>query len=1242
MRIVIDLQGAQTRSRLRGIGRYSLALARALAVIRGNHEILIVLNGLFTDTIEPIRAALEGLLPQQCIRVWEAPDHLDADAPARAKSIEQTEAIREAFLASLQPDFVLITSLFEGFGDTAATSVKRCLATTTAVLLHDLIPLIHREIYLANPAYEAWYLGKLDHIKRADLLLCNSASTAKEASDWLGFEPDRIVSISTACDDHFQPQPVPASKRQHLEETYGLKLPYVMYTGNLDHRKNIDRLIRAYSLLPGSLRKLHQLVIVSELTPVHRAHFLGIASAAGLSADELVLTGYVPDSDLIMFYNAAKVFIFPSWHEGFGLPALEAMRCGKAVIASNTSSLPEVIGRNDALFDPFDESSIAAKMAHVLENDAFRADLERHGIVQAARFDWQTTARHALDALERFHAAQIAPMPAMIPARRPRLAYISPLPPEKSGIADYSAELLQVLTRHYSVEVIVAQRDVTDAYIRANCTVRNVGWMREHAGRYERVLYHFGNSSFHEHMFDMLEAVPGVVVLHDFFLSGIAAHREGQGVAAHAWTRALASSHGLHALHQRYTANVPADVIWSYPCNLPVLQGALGIIVHSEAPRRLATKWFGPGVGDDWALIPLLRSPALRMDRIMARKALGVDSSAFIVCAFGILGPHKLNHRLLDAWLASPMAHEPQAQLVFVGEGPRGDYGTKLLRTMRGTHVASQTQITGWVDDKTYRLWLTAADVGVQLRAHSSGETSAAVLDCMNHGLATIVNAYGSMADLDADAVWILPAEFGNDELVAAMTALWLDPAKRMQLGQNAREIILGRHSPRACAEQYAHAIEHFYGRASIGLPGLAKHLADIACIPTPALATALARNFPPNPRRRQLLIDISALVQHDLRTGIQRVVRSILREWLLHPPTGWQVEPVYATPVSHGYHYATQFASRFLGIPAAWANDEVVEAWPDDVFVGLDLHQEVVPAQSCCLHEWRNRGVNIWFVAYDLLPVLLPQTFPEGARAMHQSWLEVVSRFDGVVCISKTVANEFRDWLAAFGPERHRPLRISWFHLGADIDETAPTMGRPDSAEGVLAKLRTKPSFLMVGTIEPRKAHGQVLEAFEQLWRSDLSVNLVFVGKQGWMVEELAKRIRAHSELNNRLFWLEGISDEYLKEIYAASTGLIAASYGEGFGLPLIEAAQHKIPVIARNIPVFREVAGDHAYYFDANNGAELAEAMMHWLSLYKDLTIPRSDGMNFLTWKQSAEQLMRCCITEPLEYGISQSSAN
>ncbi len=1241
MRIVIDLQGAQAASRHRGIGQFSLQFAQAIVRNGGNHEWFIALNAAFADTIEPIRAAFEGILSQERIAVWEAPGPVSGIDPSNRARCRTAERVREAFISSLRPDWLLVTSLFEshGFSNEAISSIGLHTPLPTAVVLYDLIPLIYPHIYLGDPVIEAWFLEKIDHLRRAKLLLSISKSSGHEAIEYLNFDPAAIAPIGTDCDARFQPISLSEKMRTHLRAAYGIERPFIMYTGGIDHRKNIEGLIRAYAALPKVLRHRHQLAVVCAIQAVERKRLLSLAYKVGLIEGELILTGFVSDEDLLALYNACTLFVFPSWHEGFGLPVLEAMRCGKAVLAANSSSLPEVVGREDALFNPFDEHAMTAMIERALTDDAFRHDLEQHALQQSQRFSWDETARRALAALEAAAPhATIAP-PALIPApRRRKLAYVSPLPPEKTGIADYSAELIPELTRWYEVEVVVDQHEVADPFIRANCPIRTVEEFSARASRYDRVLYHFGNPVFHEHMFQLLEEIPGVVVLHDFFLSSIQEYQDAHGFAPNAWERELLESHGYHAVREQFTVPDTAKVISRYPANLPVLQCALGVIVHSVYSRRLARQWYGDAAGADWTVIPLLRTPTLATNRKAARATLGLAEDDLLVCSFGLLAPTKLNHRLLEAWLASPLAMDTKAHLVFVGENHGGDYGQTLLRRIRESNAAERIRITGWADVETFRQYLAAADIGVQLRTLSRGETSGTVLDCMNYGLATIVNANGSFADLDPQGVWMLPDEFSDEELTEALTTLARDPERRRALGERAREIIRTRHAPRRCAEQYFEAIESIYQRAEAGLPGLLAGLVDqpLPQEEWPRIATSLARNFPPKPRRRQVLVDVSELVQRDAKSGIQRVVRAILREWLDNPPEGFQVEPVYATADAPGYRYARRWTSRFLGIPEEWAEDAPAEAWAGDLFVGLDLQPHVVPAQSTFLHDWHIRGIRVCFIVYDLLPVLLPQVlFPEGAQTAHQNWLTAISHFDAVVAISRTVADEMEEWLCTFGPQRERALSIGWFHLGADVHQSMPTTGLPQDAQKVLSQLISRATFLMVGTVEPRKGIAQTLGAFELLWAEGIDVNLVIVGKQGWLVEALIDKLSTHHEDGNRLFWLDGISDEFLEKVYAASTCLIAASYGEGFGLPLIEAAQHKLPIIARDISVFREVAGDHAFYFeDSRDPAVIAQAVRAWLALHHAGSAPSPQGLPWLTWKQSAECLLEILLGQAKPY--------
>jgi glycosyltransferase involved in cell wall biosynthesis len=374
---------------------------------------------------------------------------------------------------------------------------------------------------------------------------------------------------------------------------------------------------------------------------------------------------------------------------------------------------------------------------------------------------------------------------------------------------------------------------------------------------------------------------------------------------------------------------------------------------------------------------------------------------------------------------------------------------------------------------------------------------------------------------------------------------------------------------------------------------------------------------------QHQLFVDVSELIQRDVRSGIQRVTRSILSELLADPPAGFCVKPVYAT-LKQGYRYACSFTSRFLGHSEFDLIDNPIEYHAGDVFLGLDLQPQVVVAHQDFLNLLRNQGVGVHFLVHDLLPITLPKAFPVGTNKLYQKWLEVVTQSDSAVCVSKNTADELMCWLKDNGSTRQNQFRIYWSHNGADIKNSRPTKGIPEDAVNVFSALAEKPSFLAVGTLEPRKGYAQALLAFELLWAEGVDVNFIIVGKQGWQVESLVDKLRHHAQLGRRLFWLEGISDEYLEKVYAVSTCLIAVSEGEGFGLPLIEAAQHKLPIIARDIPVFREVAGEHAFYFSGLEPQNLANAIKNWIMLNAKSKAPQSINIPWLTWKQSTQQLL------------------
>jgi glycosyltransferase involved in cell wall biosynthesis len=432
--------------------------------------------------------------------------------------------------------------------------------------------------------------------------------------------------------------------------------------------------------------------------------------------------------------------------------------------------------------------------------------------------------------------------------------------------------------------------------------------------------------------------------------------------------------------------------------------------------------------------------------------------------------------------------------------------------------------------------------------------------------------------------------------------------------------------------------VEKTYAKEATSLAGLidgiiSNRVVSLRKSELTELSTCLAKDFLPEPHRKQIFLDISELVQCDNKTGIQRVVRSLLKELLYNQPHGYSIEPVCAT-LDKGYRYARRFTLKFLDCPESILCDDIVEFQNGDIFLGLDLQPHVVTAHHSFYQQLRDSGVRVYFIVYDLLPIKFPKYFFDRAAVLHHAWLEVIMEGNGVICISKAVADEFLALNRINNLIYRRPYKVSWFHLGADVDNSVPTLGLPDNVGQVIKKLSCRPTFLAVGTIEPRKCHAQILGAFEMFWKEGVDINLVIIGKQGWMVETLIKSLRNHPELNKHLFWLEGVSDEYLEKIYSISTCLIAASEGEGFGLPLIEASRHKLPIIARDIPVFHEVAGKYAFYFGGLEPRDLFSSVINWLKLHDRGEAPQSTDMPWLTWRQSARQLLEHIIPNDSVY--------
>ncbi len=301
------------------------------------------------------------------------------------------------------------------------------------------------------------------------------------------------------------------------------------------------------------------------------------------------------------------------------------------------------------------------------------------------------------------------------------------------------------------------------------------------------------------------------------------------------------------------------------------------------------------------------------------------------------------------------------------------------------------------------------------------------------------------------------------------------------------------------------------------------------------------------------------------------------------------------------------------------------VDFGPGDVLLLLDGYWTY---PSMDLAAIRRTGARIGMVVYDLTPIKYPQYHTaELTRCFVSRLREVIPHSDFFVSISRTVRDEVREYVQREFPERAFPDEaFGWFPLGVKLD-MARTLAR------VRPGLHSvfcggAPVYLCVGTVEPRKNHKAILDAFDQLWRQSPEVRLCLVGRHGWMADEIGMRIKRHARYGQQLFWFQELGDSELDYCYRRSKSLLYASFAEGFGLPIAESLQYGLPVIASDIPVHREVGGEFCAYFDPHRPEALAE-LVAGIEAGRGLPVTRRPEEYLATdWETSTRRLFEECL--------------
>ena len=382
-----------------------------------------------------------------------------------------------------------------------------------------------------------------------------------------------------------------------------------------------------------------------------------------------------------------------------------------------------------------------------------------------------------------------------------------------------------------------------------------------------------------------------------------------------------------------------------------------------------------------------------------------------------------------------------------------------------------------------------------------------------------------------------------------------------------------------------------------------------------------------------------AATTQHDPTARFRRVIvntarpvwRFGLRSVAALLPSARVRRFVYAPPHQRGLSRSLLLMLRCVGWRSTRLNPPALAATgpvcldqrtscAGDILLLLDSSwaTPIWPA----VRRFKQRGGRVAAVIYDLIPVNHPYTcVPELVDAF-AAWLdEHMALTDAFIGISRSTSREVADYFAAVAPD-HPAAPITHFHLGSELDLiTTGKDVRPQVREIFAAPRHV---FLMVGSIEPRKNHLFVLDAFDRFWQQGGDAVLVMIGRHGWKTDSFLARVAGHAEYGRRLHLLRDATDTELDHGYRNASALVIASETEGFGLPVVEAFQRGLPVLCSDIPVFREIADGRARFFSIDNPDRLADALREFCASLDPrdrwLRTPRP----WLTWRESTEQLV------------------
>lgn len=703
-------------------------------------------------------------------------------------------------------DIFYITSPFE----TAFTLYKKewFEGVKTITTVYDIIPYIMKEKYLSDKNNFNCYMKCVENLRWSDELFVISESVKTDLVKYLNFSPDNIKVIWGAVDERYRVVDISDSEKALLLDKFGITKPFVMCTGGEDGRKNLDGLIRAYSLMPENIRRSYQLVVVCKLSENGMKNLKSVAESSHV-ANDVIFTNFVSDEELLKFYNLASLMAFPSKYEGFGLPIVEAWACGTPVLTADNSSLKEIGGDAVILVNADSDKSIADGMSHMLSDEKILSEYTEKGVKRLELYRWDNVSKNIISLINNIQTKKTS----LSKPERLKIAFFTPLPPIQSGISDYSEDIINELCLYCDIDVFIEETYNATPVFPPNVVIYSHKAYPSRRSRYADTVFQVGNSEYHFYMYQYIKQFHGTVVLHDYNLHG----------AFHCL--ALGKGKGNYLLYRNMIdTDLPADIadnyiqslkngsalpdLYNMELNSYITDSADRIIVHSNyAKKKLLMK----NIERNVTVIPLYAKILMPADSRILKQKNGFSADTVIISAFGGIHETKRIIPLLKSFSRLEKENK-NVHLMLVGK-PSEDIKQELEQTINSENLNNSVTVTGYINLDKFNEYIDMTDICVNLRYPYNGETSGSLMRILAKGKCVVVNDIGSFSEIPDNACVKLPSVENMGEsresetIYNILKQLTENEKERSETGLNARKFAQEELDIKSVTEKYYNVI---------------------------------------------------------------------------------------------------------------------------------------------------------------------------------------------------------------------------------------------------------------------------------------------------------------------------------------------------------------------------------------------------------------------------------------------------